>query len=208
MADAELTPVQRFVLVTLMIKASALPNTYFDKVAGISLKRPYRNDLRDRGFITVTEKPLVLELTERGWAAAIGELGAAAPARAGSAGGALYVALQFLRELLDHLKVAPAELFTLRLAGRDLAAESTALSSTEESIRKAYGEVGRPGDYVRLAEVRSALRAEVDAALVRMNREPDVQIIPNSQQGDLTDEDRAAAVRIGNQDRHLIAITS
>jgi hypothetical protein len=41
-----------------------------------------------------------------------------------------------------------------------------------------------------------------------MYRADGVDLIPNSQQGDLTDDDRRAAVKIGNQDRHLIAIKS
>jgi hypothetical protein len=207
MAGAELTSVQRFVLITLMIKAKPLPDTYFRKVARISLKKDHRNQLRDRGLIKVIERPLVLELTEKGWAEAIGELGADVPPRAGSAGGALYTALHFLRELIDRLEVAPAELFMLRLSPlRSPSAPGPA--DVETSIRKAYGEVARSDNYVSLAMVRNVLKAEVDATLVRMSRQPDVQIIPNAQQGDLTDEDRAAAVRIGNQDRHLIAITS
>jgi hypothetical protein len=206
MASAELTPVQRFVLVTLMIKARDLPNTYLTNVAHIELKKKYRDDLRDRELIEVTEKPLVLKLTEKGWAQAIAELGADVPSRAGSAGGALYVALGFLRELLDHLEVAPAELFTLKISTAK--AQPSTADGVEASIREAYIGLAQQGDFVPLAELRRALKVEVDATLVRMNRQPGVQVIPNSQQGDLTEADRAAAVRIGSQDRHLIAISS
>lgn len=206
MPGAELTPVQRFVLVTLMIKAQPLPNTYLTNVARISLKREYRDDLRDRGLINVTKKPLVLELTEKGWGEAIGELGADVPARAGSAGGALYTTLGFLRELCDHLEVAPAQLFTLRVDRTGGAA--TPAGDLEGGIRRAYQAVAGAGEYVSLAKVRNALRDDVDATLTRMYRTDDVALIPNSQQGDLTDDDRAAAVRIGNQDRHLLAINS
>jgi hypothetical protein len=205
MPGAELTPVQRLVLVTLMIKASPLPNTYLTNTARISLKKDYRDDLRERGLIKVTEKPLVLELTEKGWGQAIQELDAGVPERAGSAGGALYVILEFLRGLVDHLGVAPAELFTLRF-GKASSAASPA--DFEERIRKAYSEVASPGEYVPLVKLRAALRSDIDDTLVRMNREDDVHLIQNSQQGDLTGDDRAAAVTIGNQDRHLIAIKS
>ncbi|MBM7078476.1 MULTISPECIES: hypothetical protein [Micromonospora] len=214
MAGAELSSVQRFVLITLMIKGSAVPNTYLRNTAGISLSRPHRDDLRDRGFITVAEKPLVLELTEKGWGQAIEELSGSVPPRAGAAGGALYIALGFLRGLLDHLKVAPSELFTLRFAIHEAtltpaqAEPPTSQLDVASAIREAYGTVAQSGDLLPLTQLRTALKAQIDAALIRMNREPDVQIIPNSQQGDLTAEDRAAAVRIGNQDRHLISITS
>jgi hypothetical protein len=208
MAGAELTPVQRFVLVTLMIKAGALKNTYFTNIARISLKREYRDGLRDRGLITVTEKPLVLELTEKGWGQAISELGAEVPARAGSAGGALYIALDFLRGLLDHLEVAPAELFALRFSAADATPSGPAAADFEASIRKAYGRLVRTGEYVSLAKVKNAMMTDIDATLIQMYDEPGVNLIPNSQQGDLTDEDRASAVKIGNQDKHLIAIKS
>jgi hypothetical protein len=207
MTGAELTSVQRFVLVTLMIKAIPLPNTYLTNDAHISLKADKRRELQKLELITVTEKPLVLELTEKGWAQAIGELGGAVPARAGSAGGALYAALGFLRSLCDHLDVAPSELF--RLSVRQTGSQAApAPADFEASIRKAYGQVARSGEYVSLATVKNALQTEVDSTLVRMNRESDVNLIPNSQQGDLTADDRAAAVKIGNQDRHLIAIES
>jgi hypothetical protein len=205
MAGAELTPVQRFVLVTLMIKAGTLPNTYLTNTARISLKREYRDDLRNRGLIKVTEKPLVLELTEKGWGQAISELGADVPARAGSAGGALYIALGFLRGLLDHLNIAPSELFALKIDGGEIAQSP---ADFEASIRKAYGQVAHGDEYVSLAKVKNVLMADIDATLTRMNRASAVDLTPNSQQGDLTDEDHTAAVKVGNQDMHLIAISS
>src|SRR5262249_22682516 len=81
--DEELTLVQRCVLVTLMIKATALPNTFLRNEARIELKADKRRDLKERGLITVTEQPLVLELTEKGWGRAKRELGAGVPPGAG-----------------------------------------------------------------------------------------------------------------------------
>ena len=46
-------------------------------------------------------------------------------------------------------------------------------------------------------------RVEVDAALRRMNRMPDVNLVPESNQKTLTPRDREAAVTIGDQDKHL-----
>nr|WP_296069882.1 hypothetical protein [uncultured Actinoplanes sp.] len=190
-------------LITLLIKAGGpVPNTFLTKYH-IGLRPKYREDLRKRGLIEVEEKPLVLELTEKGWGEAIKELGGEVPDGFGSVGGALYTALGFLRELLDTLDVPPSDLFALRVGK----ANHTP-ADFGASIRKAYGEVARSGEYVSLAKVREALRSDIDSTLVRMNREDDVNLIPNSQQGDLTEDDRAAAVTIGNQDRHLIAISS
>src|SRR5262249_17320868 len=112
--DKELTLVQRCVLVTLMIKATALPNTFLRNEAHIELKADKRRDLKERGLITVTKRPVVLEVTEKGWGRARRELGAGVPPRAGSAGGTLYVVLGFLRDYLEHTGMAPAELFSFR----------------------------------------------------------------------------------------------
>lgn len=82
--------------------------------------------------------------------------------------------------------------------------------TTADQIRTAYRSIATQGGYVRLADLRPAVNAPrglVDAELVRMSRQDDVWIIPNSQQGDLTQADRDAAVQIGAQMRHLIRIT-
>lgn len=81
----------------------------------------------------------------------------------------------------------------------------------EKRIRAAYQRVtpGR-GEWVMLSDIRPLLRdlprVLVDRALVQMNRCPDVHLVPESNQKALTEEDRAAAVRFGEQDKHLIAI--
>ena len=63
---------------------------------------------------------------------------------------------------------------------------------------------------MRLSRLRPALsdisRADLDEALARLRRAPDVSLIPEENQKTLTDEDRAAAVDVGNQQNHLLAI--
>ena len=49
-------------------------------------------------------------------------------------------------------------------------------------------------------------KRELDDALTQMHRTPGVSLIPEENQKTLTDEDHAAAVEIGNQAKHLIAI--
>jgi hypothetical protein len=212
MQDEELTLVQRCVLVTLMIKATALPNTLLRNEARIELKADKRRDLEKRGLITVTQRPLVLELTDKGWGRAKRELGADVPPGAGAKGGTLYVVLGFLHDYLEHTGMAPAELFSLRGEAAP-AATADATLDLEARIRKAYGALApRAGAYIMLAKLRAALggvsKTKVDAALVQMDRAPDVHLIPESNQKVLTPEERAAAVSIGNQDKHLIAIGS
>lgn len=82
----------------------------------------------------------------------------------------------------------------------------------ESWIRAAYVEltVRRPAGWVKLSALRPWLvdvpRDVVDAELDRMIEAPDVQLIAEQNQKALTDEDRDAAVRIGDEDRHLLRI--
>ncbi|WP_271219711.1 hypothetical protein [Streptosporangium carneum] len=78
-------------------------------------------------------------------------------------------------------------------------------------IRAAYAELAvEPGAWVSLARLRPLLggfaRAEVDSALKGMIHLPEVSIVPENNQKALTPEARAAAVVIGDQDKHLISI--
>jgi hypothetical protein len=209
MPKDDLTSVQRFVLLTLMIKTEPMPNPTFG-----SLKTDQRKDLEKRGLIEIVgQRPMRLELTQRGQDRALEELGAEQPDRTGSAGLALYTALEFLGRLIDHTGADPRDLFRLRLAGPVLPAQpgSADAAALDERIRAVYRSlVAKPGDFVMLDEVRDALpevsRAELDAALVTMNQSADVHLIPESNQKVLTPRQRQAAVSIGNQHRHLLGI--
>ena len=67
-----------------------------------------------------------------------------------------------------------------------------------------------PGDWVGLAELRAGLptagRDAVDEALRRLAVSPDVRVIPIANLKSLTDDDRAAAIRLGGELKHAIAI--
>jgi hypothetical protein len=154
----------------------------------------------------------MLELTQKGHDRALEELGGEAPARSGTAGITLYAALAFLRDLADRTGTSPRDLFRFRLA-TPLSADTPAdgPADLDERIRKAYSALARqPGDYVSLADLRETLadvgRGDVDVALIQLNRATDVSLVPESNQKVLTDPERAAAVSIGNQLKHLIAI--
>lgn len=206
MPDKELTVAQRSTLLTLMIRASAVPATFLTNTVKISLKPAARNDLRDRGFITVVEKPrIVLELTEKGWGRAIEELDADVPPRGGALGGTLYLLLHFLRGYLDQNDLSAADLFAVRAPASP--------SDLETQIRKTYGELApRAGAYVMLEDLRAGLggtaQADVDTVLVQLDRAQKIHLVPESNQKVLTAGQRAAAIRIGNQDMHLLAIRS
>lgn len=81
----------------------------------------------------------------------------------------------------------------------------------ETLIRAAYLDLSvKPQDWVRLAKLRPRLngadKVEVDEVLLRMVRTGAVHLAPDSNRKVLTDADHAAAVRIGDEDNHLVAI--
>ncbi len=83
--------------------------------------------------------------------------------------------------------------------------------SIEDRIRSTYADLApRPGGWVGLARLRAELsdadRGDVDSALRTLYRAPGVSLIPEENQKVLTAEDRDAAILIGDQSKHLIAI--
>jgi hypothetical protein len=217
MSDVDLTLVQRYALLVLMAEAREVPNAHLEKVRGLALKKKeHRDPLERAGLIEVRQErkggPLSIELTDKGWSRAKAEFGQPVPARAGSAGAALYAVLDKIGQFIERSNVTAADVFAssdeieIQVDEPDLAAPDL-----EARIRKAYGEVAaRAGDWVMLDKLRRALgpapRDEVDAALIRLYGVPDVRLVPESNQKVLTADERAAAVSIGNQDKHLIAI--
>lgn len=222
MPEKDLTTVQSSVLLALMIGAAPLR---YSQVSN-SLKKPHRVDLENRGLIEVTGSPMQLELTQKGHDQALRDLTADQPPKTGPSGLAFHVTRDFLHRLIETTGIEPRDLFRLRDLGRvapavaasetenDVAVvASEAGTGVEDQVRKVYADlVGHPGGHVMLADVRDALpgvpRSELDATLARMNRAADVHITPESNQKSLTERERAGAVSIGNQERHLIAIVA
>lgn len=213
MSDIELTLVQRYALLVLMAEAREVPNSYLEKERKIFLKKKeHRDPLQAAGLITVRQErrggPVSIELTDKGWRRATAEFGQSAPPRAGSAGAALYAILDKIGQFIDRSKISAADIF---VTPEEAVESADRVPDLEAQIRKAYGELApRAGAWVMLDKIRRALgdapRGDVDAALLSLFRAPDVRIVPESNQKVLTDSERAAAVRIGNQDKHLIAI--
>jgi hypothetical protein len=78
-------------------------------------------------------------------------------------------------------------------------------------IRTVYRQLaGKPQDFIRLAELRAGLdgagKGEVDAALLAMSGTGRLHLAPESARLTITDADRKAAIRIGGEDNHLVAI--
>jgi hypothetical protein len=212
MPDDDLTPVQRSVLLILMAEAQEVANAHLTNTWKVELKKERRDDLAKRGLIKVRRERnrYRLELDERGWFWCSEQNGAEVPRGMGHGGAAAFAMLAGLQRSLRHLgKATVPELFA-RLDEPVVAGEPVP-TDIEAQIRKAYQELATgPSASVKLADLRGLLggvaRPDVDRALIEMNRLPDVSIVPESDQKLLTDQDRAAAVQIGNQDKHLITV--
>jgi hypothetical protein len=202
----ELTGTEQAVLLVLMAKARPVPNPELKKL-GPELKQRERVRLNRLKLIETTSgRPMVHELTDKGWATCRDLVGAAAPARVTGQGKVLYTVLIALDRYLRRENLTLAEIFETS----DI--ETTDIDTYIESrVRQTYSRlVSRPGGWLGLAKLRAELtdvpRAELDAALVRLYQAPGVSLIPEENQKTLTAADRAAAVEIGTQHQHLIAI--
>jgi hypothetical protein len=208
----ELTGTEQAVLLVLMARAAPVRNPELAAL-GPKLDKDKRDRLLRLGLIEVgtVDRAMSLELTDRGWATCAALIGTDAPPRPSGQGKALYTVLQALRRYLDRADLAPSDVFVA--VDDDAITGSDDADAVEIQVRDAYVRLASyAGGWVDLVRLREELsdvsRPELDAALTRMYRLPGISLIPEENQKTLTDQDRAAAVAIGDQDKHLIAIES
>ncbi|SCL15291.1 hypothetical protein GA0070616_0686 [Micromonospora nigra] len=213
-----LTPNQINALVVLMVEARRLTNNELRELAGFPLNGADNRKLVTLGLVETdrTTRPFAHELTDEGWRV-VRQLHTAAPPKSGgSASRSLFTVLTNLHRSLDRLRVSHGDFFkqtgevTVSAAPEPGAAAPTP-ADVEALVRAAYRDLATaPGAWVGLADVRDRLadhdRATVDATLRAMVVRDDVRIIPVANTKSLTPRDRAAAVRIGNEDNHALAI--
>lgn len=212
MTGTDLNTAQRGALLSLMVAGREVPNPELEGTYGVRLRRPQRESLVSLGYVatrTGTRGTIVLELTDRGWHACHEQLTAGPPPRAGTLGATLYTVLGGLAGFLDRSGLRLADVF----GDPPVAVEPapTSVVDVDDRIRAAYRKLAtRPRGWVGLADLRRQLDGisdrEVDEALRALFRSPHANLVPESNQKALTDEDRRAAVRIGGEDKHLLSI--
>jgi hypothetical protein len=206
-APDELTGTEQAVLLVLMAESRPVSNPELERL-GPKLDKTGRTKLNRLGLIETTPgRPLMHELTDAGWALCRQLFGAATPPHSTAQGRTLYTLLRALRDHFDRADLVPADVFLPAAAP----AAAPPRATVEDQLRAAYHQLKtKPGGWVGLARLRGQVaglsREAVDAALVALYREPGVSLIPEENQKVLTDADRAAAVQIGDQHKHLIAI--
>ena len=192
-------------LLTLMAVAREIDNTELAEKTGIRITGDVRRRLNGLGLVTSTRegnKPYVHDLTDKGWVRCRSEFSAERPARPGYYGYAFFAVLNGLDRFLNRENRQLADVFQPE-AGGD--------TDLEAQIRAAYRKIApRPGEPVSLAKLRAQLngapKEDVDAVLATLGRKQVVTLTPNPNGKDVTAEDRAAAVRIGGDENHMISI--
>lgn len=204
---------ERAALFALMGIGREVSNPELMRIAGFTITGKELRRLNQEGLVASRRvgRPYVHELTDKGWRWCADELGAACPPRAGSGGGALYAVLAGLGRYLARSDLRLADVFGVPAGFGPAPRLLDQPADPDERIRAAYRSLARSQrDWVSLAELRALLgdipRDEVDAALWRMSRNRQANLVPQSNQKVLTNADRAAAVRLGDQDNHLVSI--
>ncbi|MEV0677846.1 hypothetical protein AB0I60_15150 [Actinosynnema sp. NPDC050436] len=198
MPEERLTLRERAALLVLMAEARELTNAELRELAGFTLDGAHRRRLNDLGLVDSTKlgRAYVHDLTDEGAVRCQAELSASRPARAGYAGGALYVLLAGLRRHLEATGGTLGGLFTPDLGHR---------------VETAYRVLARrAGDSVPLRALREHLddvpADRLDRALTTLADRPDVHLRAEADQKSLTEQDRSAAVVLGGSPRHTLVI--
>ena len=216
MTDDGLTPSESAILLLLMAEAREISNPELKERYKFTLDGRSRIKLNDLRYVASRKvgRAYAHQLDDKGWVRVRDELVLRSP-RAYAIGAALAALHDSLRRRV--LPRTPyrnlGEMFS---RAEDVAPDGSFGSgddkgTLDERIRQAYASLAdQPGAWVSLARLRPLMadvdRAVLDEALRRLNREPDVNIVPESNQKTLTAEQIDAAVDIGGRDKHLLAI--
>jgi hypothetical protein len=208
----DLTPTENAILVVLMAEARDIPNKELEERFGFTLTGKSREKLNRLQLVESWKegRSFSHRLGEAGWARCASPLNfdGARPRAFGAALGSLLAAVH--RDLLrTHRSLAMA--FAPDAAGGVAGAPAPTSASLQDRIREAYHALASgPGGWVSIADIRRKLGDarpdELDAALRDLERAPDINIVPQSNQKALSPEDEQAAIIIGGQRKHYLAI--
>ncbi|WP_329790170.1 hypothetical protein V1227_39485 [Lentzea sp. DG1S-22] len=183
----------------LMLEDRAIPHKELTDRFKIKLPPKVRGPLNDDDLMSTSKEAgrLVHEITDKGVEWCMKDLVRGdAPTHAGPLARAH---TEMLRRVIGFLH------------RRGLLVEAVRSEDLESLIRAVYGDLASaPEEWIRLARIRPRLngaeKSQVDEVLLEMLKTGTVHLAPDSNTKMLSADDRAAAVRIGGEDLHLIAI--
>jgi hypothetical protein len=195
---AELTPTDYAFLILLSIVDHEISNTEMDEQYGVRLVGANYARLNDKGYVDSDTKhrPYQHTLTSGGRTALKRAFEDTEDEKLSVKEKQLWAALKALHDHRENGKV-PASVHNGQ--------------SIEERIRHAYAELApKRGAWVSLSRLRRRLedvpRDVLDKALESMLDNRDVNLEPEANQRRLSQDVRDAAVEIGGEERHLLAI--
>jgi hypothetical protein len=206
------------VLFALLSEARKLSNTELQALIGIRLDGKARRKLNDLKLVE-SERPgrsFTHELSDAGWRWCADELSAGRAGRGTSLERSHYLVFGVFARYLSatHLSLADLVSFAPELPAegkhvrRDAAAGDGDMTARVTAACQSLA--ARPGEFVKLTQLRERLadipRSALDAALTTLFTTRRVNLIPQSNQQALTAVDRASALRIGGEHKHLISI--
>jgi hypothetical protein len=206
----DLTPTESAILVVLMSENREIRNPDLKEQFGFELKKPSRERLNGFDYMrTRTEgRVMVHRLGDAAWDLLQKPLNfdGARPRAFGAALGSLLAAV---RRDLDRNNRSLAMAFAPDHA--EPTPSPAAEADLTDRIREVYAATASsPRAWVSIADIRRKLDgvdpAALDAALRRLEQAADVNIVPESNQKQLSESDRGAAVIIGDQPKHFLAI--
>ncbi|RBQ17196.1 hypothetical protein DP939_26900 [Spongiactinospora rosea] len=193
----------------MTLGGSASNTELSDHVANTLVGKP-RTRMNEFGLVESEKRGQTFHhtLTDKGWARCAAELDGSAPPRQGPLGRVLYGVLGVIKGYLDVRDTSLAEFVVI---ARGESAPEPASADLTQSIRDAYWRLARePQDWVLLTELRPLLgdapRDQVDEALRLLGQVSGVHFTPEADQKTLSEDDRRAAVFIGGESKHLLAI--
>lgn len=214
MAGDDLTPSEGAILMVLMVEAREVLNTELRDRYGLDVRKPQRDKLVRLHYVASRRsgRTVALQLDDKGWVRMQSDFDF--KARGAAAVGAALTALHAsLRDRLLARSGAAnlAELFAQSEMRAELFGQSEMRAGLGPRVRTTYDALAQePGAWVSLTRLRPFFadvpRADLDEALRELSRRDGVNIVPESNQKALTAADSEAALRLGGQENHLLAI--
>lgn len=201
-------------LVVLAIEAREISNTELKQRHKLTIDGQRRHRLNTMKLVESRRPGRVFlhVLTDSGWARLAEDLRTGnIPPQTGSSGAMARALLEWLPRYMRRTDQSLADVFQPDDEPEEPGDQPDEPGGVQARVRGAYTELaGRPGAWVGLAALRALLpdvpKDRLDEALVLMERLPDVNLVPESNQKTLTPADREAAVLIGGQHKHLLWI--
>jgi hypothetical protein len=217
----ELSVRERAVLFALLGEARQVSNLELETLIGFRLIGQERRRLNDRKLVEsakVGHGVYAHELSDAGWRWCAEDLTQGPAGRGSSLERAHYLLFGRFVRYLNAAGLSLAEFVTaVPQGGHDAVAHSAGRPRGRHAVNvtarveAAYRELApASGEFVRLRDLRERVadipRPDVDSALVVLFTSQRINLIPQENQQALSAADRASALRIGGENKHLISI--